>query len=82
MANSYGAPTAQGSNDGTTADNAYAFSSLSSAESDGWVDNAFTFEQEPQTKSEAIRATFLYELDNMEINLKLFKRIAGNFYPA
>lgn len=34
MANSYVAPTAQGSNDGTTADNAYAFSSLSSAESD------------------------------------------------
>lgn len=46
---------------------------LSSAESDGWVDNAFTSEQEPQTKSEAIRATFLYELDDMEINLKLFK---------
>ena len=46
---------------------------LSSTESDGWVDNLYTFEQEPQTKSEAIRATFLYELDNMEINLKLFK---------
>jgi outer membrane receptor protein involved in Fe transport len=46
---------------------------LSSSESDGWVNNAFTFEQEPQTKSEAIRATFLYELDDMEINLKMFK---------
>ena len=46
---------------------------LSSNESDGWVDNAFTSEQEPQTKSEAIRATFLYELDDMEINLKVFK---------
>ncbi len=32
-----------------------------------------TYKQEPQTKSEAIRATFLYELDDMEINLKLFK---------
>jgi outer membrane receptor protein involved in Fe transport len=46
---------------------------LSSSESDGWVNNAFTSEQEPQTKSEAIRATFLYELDDMEINLKMFK---------
>ena len=36
---------------------------LSSNNSDGWVDNAFTSKQEPQTKSEAIRATFLYELD-------------------
>ena len=46
---------------------------LSSSESDGWVNNLFTSKQEPQTKSEAIRATFLYELDDMEINLKLFK---------
>ena len=46
---------------------------LSSSESDGWVNNAFTSEQEPQTKSEAIRATFLYELDDIEINLKMFK---------
>jgi len=46
---------------------------LSSNESDGWVDNAFTNEKEPKTKSEAIRATFLYELDDMEINLKVFK---------
>ena len=46
---------------------------LSSSESDGWVNNSFTSKQEPQTKSEAIRATFLYELDDMEINLKLFK---------
>jgi len=34
MADSYVAPTAQGSGNGTSADNAYAFSSLSSAESD------------------------------------------------
>ena len=46
---------------------------LSTTESDGWVNNVFTSEQEPQTKSEAIRATFLYELDDMEINLKVFK---------
>jgi hypothetical protein len=34
MADSYVAPTAQGSGNGTSADNAYAFTSLSSAESD------------------------------------------------
>ena len=46
---------------------------LSSNESDGWVYNAFNFKEEPQTKSEAMRATFLYELDNTEVNLKVFK---------
>ncbi|MDC0420555.1 TonB-dependent receptor [Gammaproteobacteria bacterium] len=46
---------------------------LSSTNSDGWVDNAFTFKQEPSTSHDAIRATFLYELDDMEVNLKLFK---------
>tara|TARA_B110000977_G_scaffold194064_1_gene270056 strand:+ start:4294 stop:6786 length:2493 start_codon:yes stop_codon:yes gene_type:complete len=46
---------------------------LSSTNSDGWVDNAYTYKQEPSSSHEAIRATFLYELDNMEVNLKLFK---------
>ena len=49
MADSYVAPTAQGSGNGTSADNAYAFSSLSSAETDAgsggivyFVDGTYT----------------------------------------
>ena len=39
--------------------------------SDGWVYNAYLNEDAPSTESEAIRATMLWELDNMEVNLKL-----------
>ena len=39
--------------------------------SDGWVYNAYLNEDAPATESEAIRATMLWELDNMEVNLKL-----------
>jgi outer membrane receptor protein involved in Fe transport len=40
--------------------------------SDGWVTNAYEDTgSSPENESEAIRATMLWELDNMEINLKL-----------
>ena len=39
--------------------------------SDGWVYNAYKNEDSPQTESDAIRATMLWELDNAEVNLKL-----------
>jgi outer membrane receptor protein involved in Fe transport len=40
--------------------------------SDGWVTNAYLDTgSSPENESEAIRATMLWELDNMEINLKL-----------
>ena len=40
--------------------------------SDGWVTNAYQDTgSSPENESEAIRATMLWELDNMEINLKL-----------
>ena len=39
--------------------------------SDGWVYNAYLSQDAPQTESEAIRATMLWELDNAEVNLKL-----------
>ena len=39
--------------------------------SDGWVYYAYLNEVAPATESEAIRATMLWELDNMEVNLKL-----------
>ncbi len=44
----------------------------SSDQSDGWVTNGFTSETEPQTTNEALRLTFLYEMDDMEVNLKYF----------
>ena len=40
--------------------------------SDGWVTNAYQDTgSSPENESEAIRATMLWELDNMEVNLKL-----------
>ena len=40
--------------------------------SDGWVTNAYQDTgSSPENESEAIRATMLWELDNLEINLKL-----------
>ena len=40
--------------------------------SDGWVTNAFqNAGASPETESEAIRATMLWEMDNLEVNLKL-----------
>ncbi len=45
---------------------------FSSDQSDGWVTNAYTSETEPQTTNEAMRLTFLYEMDDMEVNLKYF----------
>jgi outer membrane receptor protein involved in Fe transport len=40
--------------------------------SDGWVTNAYEDTgSSPENESQAIRATMLWELDNMEINLKL-----------
>lgn len=40
--------------------------------SDGWVTNAYqNTGSSPENESEAIRATMLWELDNMEVNLKL-----------
>ena len=44
----------------------------SSDQSDGWVTNGSTSETEPQTTNEAVRLTFLYEMDDMEVNLKYF----------
>ena len=40
--------------------------------SDGWVTNAFqNAGASPETESEAIRATMLWEMENLEVNLKL-----------
>jgi outer membrane receptor protein involved in Fe transport len=40
--------------------------------SDGWVTNAYQDTgSSPENESEALRATMLWELDNMEVNLKL-----------
>ena len=44
----------------------------SSDQSDGWVTNGSTSETEPQITNEAVRLTFLYEMDDMEVNLKYF----------
>ena len=39
-------------------------------ESDGWTYNALLKEDGPSSESAAVRATFLWQLDNAEINLK------------
>jgi len=40
--------------------------------SDGWTENAYLdYQSGPETESDAIRATMLWELNNLEINLKL-----------
>ena len=41
-------------------------------ESDGWTYNALLKEDGPSSESEAVRATFLWQLDNAEVNLKVF----------
>ena len=41
-------------------------------ESDGWTYNALLKEDGPSSESTALRATFLWQLDNAEINLKAF----------
>jgi len=41
-------------------------------ESDGWTYNALLKEDGPSSESTALRATFLWQLDNTEINLKAF----------
>ena len=40
--------------------------------SDGWTYNALTDNDGPSSDSTAVRATFVWELDNMEVNLKAF----------
>ena len=41
-------------------------------ESDGWTYNALLDEDGPTTDSTAVRATMLWQLDNVEVNLKVF----------
>ena len=41
-------------------------------ESDGWTYNALLKEDGPSSESTALRATFLWQLDNAEVNLKAF----------
>ena len=41
-------------------------------ESDGWTYNALLDEDGPTTDSTAIRATMLWQLDNVDVNLKIF----------
>jgi outer membrane receptor protein involved in Fe transport len=40
-------------------------------ESDGWIENQLLNTDEPSTEATSVRATFLWELDNTEVNLKL-----------
>ena len=41
-------------------------------ESDGWTYNALLKEDGPSSESTALRATFLWQLDNAEVNLKAY----------
>ena len=48
-------------------------------DSDGWTYNALLDEDGPTTNSTAVRATFLLQLDNVEVNLKVFNSTLERF---